>query len=315
MFTVRLILVGLIALTPHPDSNGNGMVAVLPDAGALGLPEHQPWVLLWEGECEGHACGGGQAPFEHFKLAWKLNDHDVSLRTYLEQQGWLKATGREGNEPAPNEANDNGDFSWIPDVSWLISNAKLPWVCFNDPASCSILGRIFLEQGKISSCHFIHDEDGKLGIFKAPPNGSGSKMPQVVANAAELVLHLDDEVGLVTLHRGSFVADSTENAVLRPVDGVLTLVILNEPLNGTSSGDKLEHFKAFYSLVNGSLEVPSLDSWTSSEHGLGTCEEDLQGIASCIKQKNCTSKPRFSNPMPPRMAPHGPSECDLAYIP
>lgn len=186
-FTLRIYLLGLLALVP--DENGRGMTVLLLDAregihqkGVLDIPPHRPILLARSEHCEGECWLATQA----CEVATFLSESPSKLRQDLKQGGfWLldnehltissgSKSPRPALEIALNEAAEGAEKgrSWVARMDQLLPGGGQidpQWLGESPPAG-RIVARLKLDRGKLEPYRFItYQESGQEPPAKPVP--------------------------------------------------------------------------------------------------------------------------------------------------
>lgn len=193
---VRVILAGLVALTPADDGSKS---ALFLDGGEA----HQTKVLLMEGGCEPAedcvAWYDDDFPMaEEFALRWLLDDDStgadgsrglgpldmrlvVDGRAVLGGAGTATAGGRARLQgellSLPSQAGEVSDASWSPSLAALVGDedAEFRKACVNGKfKECEEVSALFrIPRGRVGNCHLAH-----LPTYFLPPHNSCTGMAE-----------------------------------------------------------------------------------------------------------------------------------------
>lgn len=172
--SIELIFSGLLILS-LPDGDGKAVVA-LPDD-----DEHQLNVVLLKGAI---TCGGETktAPILLDRAFLGLEPHEVLEVDYLKTPGAPEDGDSEDTyrlywvsgaiEDVPKSKEQARYLAWVPSLSpMVLGDSRLRAPCREGGGDCSAAkARLFLDRGRLSSCHLVHDpaDDYKVKMFKLP---------------------------------------------------------------------------------------------------------------------------------------------------
>lgn len=300
MFTLRIILYGLIALV---DGNRpEGVLALL-----VSDPNHQASVWMMEGECvqqDGqttpcHRFPGSPAQADMlsqiyqqagFNLTWFLQQEHVSL-DLSQAEAWDQPQPiffGTSTPVFPEDAAQTRSLIWVPELTRIVPGADgLRPDCLGAPAGCPVAARFEMSRGLVSSCHLVHEGDGEAAevhAFDFRPDGASVPTvdtPQSISDAVMIEIKIN--APSVELRSRQFTSDQNQQAIsLIPQQGRVTLIVSNNDYSGQGSHNHFAHYYQLLqnaaSLTNQPLPYPRSKQQLSP----GACETILDAFETAL---------------------------------
>lgn len=292
--TLKIIFTGLIGLSlPQP---GEELVAALVNA-----PHHHARLYVVEGSC-GNAdeCSRGGWEIECLIPVLELDGMTLEVIDGQSSDGLHIIRERRPEAMVPRNPTEARAISWMPSMDKIILSpglVRMEPVCRRYDASCDkASARFFLDEGEVTSCHFIHDER-YLTTFAVARHGR-----QALADAVQVKYEIRGDL----LLRSN---DGRREFRIKPVGGKITVVAGAFPEPNSASAEEeseLGHFRMFYPLTDHGLwplvrPVPEKPLPFRMKRDFGECETDLRALDG----KAC---PLFKSV-------HLPGKCDAATYP
>lgn len=292
--TIEVIFTGLMLLS-QPEGDGKAVVAFPKD------DDHELKLVLLQGRAE---CGPIviEANGADGKIFPEAAD-DSLLRLVYPPGGddrlyWV--TGAIGKVPTEETKSY---LAWLPSLSSMVlGDSRLRERCRDECDCCAAAASpFFIDRGKISTCHFVHDvSSNQLQLYDLPYG-----VRRAVSDTFSVTEDFTGE--LIELKRG--VGTGTEKCILKPQNSKIQLFIAHAPVHGSSSVQE-SHFprlhrlqRHFYQRMDSS--APTREDLTPRMHD-DPCETAIKIGLRTIHPPPFALPPAF---------PHSPTDCGGATQP